>query len=223
MPVAGAQDAQNARMITVPQGTTVPLTLVGSIRNKMKPGDAVRARVAFPVTVDTQVAIPAGTYVQGTLTALHAQPKHGQPASVELHMTGLLFANGYAVPLDADNVQALMIEPETAPKQTVELADARDGAPGLGDGFGEGMGEGQNPPTLPPTPQVGPNPAVVGGAIAGSAAIALILALTLGHHHTANVDYIVFDSGWQFQMALQQPLTLDASKVTAAAAAAPAQ
>ncbi len=221
--MAGAQEAPKSSMITVPQGTTVPLTLVGPIRNKMKPGEAVRAKVAFPVTVGTQVAIPAGTYVQGTLTALDAQPKHGQPASVELHMTGLLFANGYAAPLDADNIQALMIEPEPGPEQTVELADARDGAPALGDGFGAGMGGGQNPPTLPPPPRLGPNPAVIGGAIAGSAAVALILALTLGRRHTANVDYIVFDSGWQFQMVLQQPLTLDANKVAAAAAAAPAQ
>lgn len=234
MPMARAQDvttqiapqagrAASLTTITVPQGTTVPLTLVGPIRNKMRPGDTVRAQVAFPITVGTQLAIPAGTYVQGTLTALHPQGKRGQPATVELHMTGLLFANGYAVPLDADNMQALAIEPEPGRQETVELADARDGAPVLGEGFGEGQFPSPPPPTLPPTPHVGPNPAIVIGAIAGGTALALVLALTLGRHNMANTDYVVFDSGWQFQMVLQQPLTLDASRVADAVSAAPAR
>ena len=49
--------------ITVAPGTAVPLTLLNPIRSRTtKPGDAIRAVVAFPVTVGTQVAIPAGTY-----------------------------------------------------------------------------------------------------------------------------------------------------------------
>ncbi len=221
MPMGRAQqDAQNlsapdagTETITVPQGTTIPLTLVAPIRNKMKPGEAMRARVAFPITVGTQVAIPAGTYVQGTLTALHPVGKRGQPASVELHMTGLLFASGYSVALDATNVRALMIEPEPGHQETVELADARDGAPVLGEGFGEG----QNPPTLPSLPHEGPNPAIIFGAVAGAAAVTLVLALTLGRRHITNADYVLFDSGWQFQMMLQQPLILDAGRIANAA------
>ncbi|HZB87193.1 MAG TPA: hypothetical protein VE291_00900 [Terracidiphilus sp.] len=221
MPCVLAQDAPGTSTgtITVPQGTNIPLTLVSPIRNRMKSGDAVRAQVAFPVTVGTQVAIPAGTYVQGTLIAVHPQGTAGKPASVELHLTGLLFANGYSVPVDATNTQALVIAPELEPQNLVELADARDGAPYLGEGFGEGQ---TTPPPLPPLPHEGPNPAVIGGAIAGGAAAFVVLAIVLRHHRRATADYVVFDSGWQFQMVLGQPLILDAGKV-AAAAAAPAR
>ena len=205
--------------VTVPQGTTIALTLVSSIRSKTtKPGDPVRAMVAFPVTVGTQLAIPAGTYVEGTINAVTARPPHGQAPEVQLHFTRLLFSNGYSAPLDADNTQALLVGPEFNPQPIAELADARDGAPILGEGFG---GPAQNPPTLPPLPREGPNPAVVAGATIGGTALLLVLGLVLGHRHMTNTDYILFDGGWQFQIALQQPLTLDASQVAAAALSTP--
>jgi len=39
------------------------------------------------------------------------------------------------------------------------------------------------------------------------------------HHRAANLDYVLFDSGWQFQIVLDQPLTIDASRISALAAA----
>lgn len=205
--------------VTVPQGTTIALTLVSSIRSKTtKPGDTVRAMVAFPVTVGTQLAIPAGTYVEGTVNAVNAHPQHSGTPSVQLHFTRLLFSNGYSAPLDASNTQAMLISPEFNPQPVAELADARDGAPMLGEGFG---GPAQNPPTMPPFPHVGPNPAVVVGATIGGTALLLVLAWVVGHRHMTNTDYVLFDGGWQFQIALQQPLTLDAGQVAAAAEASP--
>ncbi|MBT9331704.1 hypothetical protein [Paracidobacterium acidisoli] len=41
-------------------------------------------------------------------------------------------------------------------------------------------------------------------------------------HHYGNADYVLFDNGWQFQMALESPLSLDAARVADAAATAPA-
>src|ERR1700756_4979264 len=82
--------------IMVAEGTSNALTLLNPIRSKTtKPGDAVRAVVAFPVTVGTHVAIPAGTYAQGTVTAIASHGSHGQPPNVRIHFTSLLFANGY--------------------------------------------------------------------------------------------------------------------------------
>lgn len=221
IPPAGTPQIPNApsNSVTVPQGTTIALTLVNSIRSKTtKPGDTVRAMVAFPVTVGTQLAIPAGTYVEGTVNAVNAHPSHAHSPSVQLHFSRLLFANGYSVPLDAVNTQAILIAPEFLPQPIGELAGARDGAPALGEGFD---GSGQNPPTLPPLPHEGPNPAVVAGAAIGGTALFVVLAFVLGHRHAANTDYVLFDSGWQFQIALQQPLTLDASQVAAAASSTP--
>src|SRR5579864_7151413 len=122
--------------ITVAPGTTIALTLLNPIRSKTtKPGDAVRAVVAFPVTVGTHVAIPAGTYAQGTVTAIASHGSHGQPPNVRIHFSSLLFANGYLANLDAVNSDAMMILPGDAFQPTYEIADARGGAPFLGKNF----------------------------------------------------------------------------------------
>src|SRR5579864_7577674 len=146
--------------ITVAPGTTIALTLLNPIRSRTtKPGDAVRAVVAFPVTVGTQVAIPAGTYAQGTVTAVASHGSHGQPPRVTIHFTNLLFANGYLAALDAVNSDALMILPAGTSEPMYEIADARDGAPFLGKNFAAAGSQPPWPPvpTLPPLPQVGPS------------------------------------------------------------------
>lgn len=79
----------------MPQGTTIPLELVSLIKSKTsRPGDSVRGVVAFPVTVGTQVAIPAGTYVEGTINSINPGPPHGMGRSVKIHFTRLIFSNG---------------------------------------------------------------------------------------------------------------------------------
>jgi hypothetical protein len=136
---------------------------------------------------------------------------------VQIHFTRLLFANGYSAQLDGANTDARMTLPITDPRATYELAFAGDGAPFLGEGFGAA---GQ---TLPPLPRPGPNPAVVGGAIAGGFAAILIALLVAARHNVKNTDFLLFDNGWQFQMVLNSPLTLDAAKVAAVAAMPAAQ
>jgi hypothetical protein len=205
--------------IFVPQGTAVALTLISPIKSKStKPGDTVRAVVAFPVTVGNQLAIPAGTYVEGVVNSVSTKVTHTNSPSVKIHFTRLLFANAYSVPLDAMNTEAMRVDPSADhPQDSYEIAFAGDGAPYFGEGFA-----GQSEPTLPPLPSNGPNPAVITGAVLGGAAAFTILGFVLTHHHNAQLDYVVFDGGWQFQMILQQSLTLDASKVAAAAAVPPA-
>jgi hypothetical protein len=68
-------------------------------------------------------------------------------------------------------------------------------------------------PTLPPLPQVGPSKAAVIGASIGGMAAIMVVSLLVWHHRGGN--YLLFDSGWQFQMALATPLTLDLSRVNA--------
>jgi hypothetical protein len=202
--------------ITVPPATVVALKLISSIKSRStKPGDPVRAIVAFPLVVGTQVAIPAGTYVEGVVDKVNARPFGTTPATVELRFTRLLFANGYSAPLVAANTQANNVAPALFPRSTDLLADARDGAPYLGEGFGA---SGQNPPTLPPLPSNGPSPAVLAGIGIGATAGIVVLCLAISHHRAATADYVLFDTGWQFQMALEEPLTLDARQVSAAAA-----
>jgi hypothetical protein len=43
--------------------------------------------------------------------------------------------------------------------------------------------------------------------------------LVLAHHRGNSTDFVLFDAGWQFQMVLDSPVTLDPAQVAAAAAA----
>ena len=203
--------------ITVPEGSLVALRLVSTIKSKSThPGDPVRAIVAFPLALDARVAIPAGTYVEGVVDKVNAHPSGGAAATVQLRFTRLLFANGYSAPLVATNTEASVSMPNDTRIIDSELADARDGAPYLGDNFAM-PGQNPTPPPLPPLPSVGPSPGVVAGIGIGAGVGVLVLTLVIGHHRASSIDFVLFDSGWQFQMALQEPLTLDAAQVSAAA------
>jgi hypothetical protein len=149
--------------------------------------------------------------VEGVVNAVNGPGSRGQSPTVQLHFTRLLFANGYSAALDAMNTEAILLKPEPGvdARSTDLLADARDGEPYLDEDFGGAGQTNPQPPPLPPLPHNGPNPAVIGGAVAGGLAFLLVLGITLGHHRLTHADYVLFDSGWQFQIVLQQPLTLD--------------
>jgi hypothetical protein len=225
--VASAQ----ARSLTLQAGTSIPLTLINPVRSKSsKPGDAVRATVAFPVTAGTQVAIPAGTYAQGTIEAINPRAgSNGQPQlKIHIHFTQLLFANGYSVPLDAESTQAELAPPALAAPQS-ESAMISEPEPSEPDEVPTAtpqahlvrtsymMGQ-QQQPSLPPLPSNGPSPGVVAGIFVGATAGILAAIILAAHHRAANLDYVLFDSGWQFQIVLDQPLTIDASRIATLAA-----
>jgi type IV secretion system protein VirB10 len=202
--------------ITVPAGTAVPLTLMNAVKSKStKPGDTVRAVVAFPVTVGSRLAIPTGTFVEGTVTKVTARPLKNQAPTLTVHFTRLLFPNGYSVALNGENTQSQLL-PDGNRASTVEVAELTP-LPFPGAHFA--MGEGQQ--TLPPLPQVGPPMgAVIGGTLGGAAAITIGM-LVWAHHRANNYDFVVFDVGWQFQMVLDSPVTLDTALVASAAAMTP--
>lgn len=226
--IPSASQAQNQQpatvvpsgSIVVPPGTNIQLTLVSPIHSKTtKPGAPVRAVVAFPVAVGTQIAIPAGAYLEGVVDAI-IDP-HGPSPRVRLHFTRVLFSTGYSAPLDASNTDAMMIEAAPLIGQLTAdyLADARDGAPQLGNAFA--VSSAATSPTLPPLPPLpnnGPNVGALIGITAGVGAAGLVLTLVLAHHRLVSTDYVLFDEGWQFQIVLDQPLTLDAVQAARAAA-----
>jgi hypothetical protein len=87
-------------LIVVPAGTTVPLAITDAIMAKTaKPGENVYAQTAFPVTADRQMAIPAGTYVRGQIDTLKKPGIFSPHAEFEIHLTQIIFANGYTVNL----------------------------------------------------------------------------------------------------------------------------
>ena len=91
-------NAPGAATITVPAGTTVSLAITHAILTKTaKPGDDVYAETVFPVAVNNQMAIPPGTYVQGQIDRLTRPGIFSPHAQFQIHLTKLIFANGYTV------------------------------------------------------------------------------------------------------------------------------
>ena len=185
-----------------------------------KPGDTVRAVVAFPVTVGNQVAIPAGTFVEGQLISARAagtkakKGTSGRP--LQIHFTKLVYANGYTVPLDARDAEAsVMSAASGAADAAVQMpVGLHERGPDGGAAFIEGqVGEPFPPTRISPLPAVGPNPAVViGGALGGLALVGLISLLVV-KRHVKSTDAVLYNAGWQFSMALTSALRLDGAQV----------
>jgi type IV secretion system protein VirB10 len=185
--------------ITIPVGTRVSLTLVNPIKaNAAHVGDSVRAVTAFPVAADGQVAIPAGVFVEGVIDKVNKKDPSGHP-TVQFHFTRILFPNGSALPLDAASTEA---RAEIPSDSFGEAAPVRENGPSAAGAF-EFQ---QQPPPLPPLPK--PNYAPFIGAAVGGVAVAVIAGV-LGSRHR-NAGY-VYDVGWQFEMVLESPLTVDAT------------
>jgi hypothetical protein len=176
------------------------------------PGDSVRAMTAFPVTVGKQLAIPSGSYVEGVVDKII---KHGPTGhtGLQMHFTHIVFSNGYNVDLGGATAEAKNRATDANFPPSSGLATTS--AAGFAFGFQQ-----QQPPPLPPPPRIGPSVGEVAGIGIGVAAAVTVTAIILGHRHAGD---IVFDAGYQFEMVLQAPLTLDAGRVAAAVATPSAQ
>lgn len=93
-----AADSPQTAQIQIPAGTTVPLALTRALWMKTAgAGDAVYAETVFPVAVNNQIAIPAGTYAEGQIDSLTRPGIFSPHAQLQIHFTKLVFANGYTV------------------------------------------------------------------------------------------------------------------------------
>ena len=247
---APAQPAAAAPMLEVPAGTVIPLTLVNQIKSKStKVGDTIRAQVAFPIAAGMQVAIPAGTVVEGVVTSTNqtAQKKTKKktrlaqaastPPEVQIHFVRLVYANGYVVNLDATNTEASNHGPDGAVSAQFNEASLLPVAGAGshiafygGEGFTSSAKASQPPypyPPLPPLPPLpehhGPSPALMAGLFFGVPVVLGVVGILLARHGSRNSDSLLYDVGWQFQMTLSTPLAVDAAQATAAAAVVPAQ
>lgn len=200
--------------IVIPAGTHAALTLTNPMRAKAThPGDTVRAVTSFPVTVGKDVAIPAGTYVEGIVDRLIKRGPTGH-AGLEIHFTRMVFVNGYGVLLDDATAIARAGEPPLNLPSTSSLTSQSAAA------FAFGQQQPPPLPPLPPLPRVGPSIGEVTGITVGILAAGVVTAILLAHRHAGDV---VFDSGYQFEMVFQSPLELDAARVAAAVASSSAQ
>jgi hypothetical protein len=190
--------------ITVPAGTKVSLRLTAALgTNTAKPGDAVRAEVAFPVTASNAVAIPAGTYAEGVIDQVARRGRH---AGFLIHFTTLVYSNGYTVPLSAAtaDTRAALLRTVEPPPGTPSDPAAMPGA----------MALQTTTPTVTAPSMPGPSRGLMIGIGLGSAAAAVIAGIAFGHRGGT----LYLKTGSPFEMTLANPLSLDAAKVAAAVA-----
>lgn len=89
-----------ASALTVAAGTRVTLAMVRPVwTDKVKTGDPLYMEVVFPVTAGDRVALPAGTYVTGSVNSIVLPTRKTLRATIEARFTQIIFANGYTVPL----------------------------------------------------------------------------------------------------------------------------
>jgi hypothetical protein len=98
-PAAPAVESEKTTL-TIPAGTTIPLSLKQAISTKTaKDGDPVYAETAFPYVVNDRVVIPAGTYIQGRIERVQRGGHVKGRAEVLIHFTSMIYPNGYTVML----------------------------------------------------------------------------------------------------------------------------
>jgi hypothetical protein len=108
-----------AKKIAVAAGTQVPLIVVRPVRaNAVGVGNALFAQTVYPVSVGNTMAIPAGSYVQGTILSYTKPTKKDRRATFRICFTQVIFANGYVAPLasgaDGDDTMDVTVQVSTA-------------------------------------------------------------------------------------------------------------
>jgi type IV secretion system protein VirB10 len=97
-PKAAPEAPRSGDVWVVPNGTKIPVVLKHAISTKSaKSGDPIYAQTTFPVVINERVMIPAGTYVQGTISQVTRPGRIKGRAEVLFHFTTLIYPNGYTV------------------------------------------------------------------------------------------------------------------------------
>jgi hypothetical protein len=99
---AVAPGAPAVKQIMVPSGTHIPLVLHNAISTKSaRPGDPVYFETLYPIMIDGQVVIPAGSYVSGEVTESKRPGRVKGRGELAIKMTNMILPNAYQVNLNA--------------------------------------------------------------------------------------------------------------------------
>jgi hypothetical protein len=198
--------AVDPNAVTIPAGTKIPLSLKQAISTKnAREGDAVYAETAFPFVMNNRVVVPAGAFIQGTISRVE-RAGHGKGrAEILMHFTSMIYPSGYTVMLPgsvqntpgADNKSVKdsegTIQQDKDTGKKIEDA-AKGGTYGtIGGATAGGLATG------------GLNGARVGAGAGAAAGIAWAL-LKRG-------DDVKMEVGTSIEMEIQRAITVDASRI----------
>lgn len=121
--------ANSSDTLILPAGAKVELAVTAPLWTKTaKPGDSLYAQTSFPVTAGANIAIPAGTYVQGKIKAINGPTRKQNRAEIQVLFTTIIFSNGYTIVLpDRSATGTTAAEtPPTAARLTVQVSTQND-------------------------------------------------------------------------------------------------
>ncbi len=124
--------ATSSTSITIPAGTKVELIVTRPEQaQSAKDGDTVYAQTSFPVVAGGAMAIPAGTYVEGTIESVTRPTRKFDRAELQVLFTKIIFADGYTLVLPGGTSATLAqavptstngstsADPQSAPGETL--------------------------------------------------------------------------------------------------------
>jgi hypothetical protein len=195
----------DAKTMTIPAGTKVPLALKQAISTKSaKEGDPVYAETTFPFVVDNRIIIPAGTYVQGRISHVRRPGRVKGRAELLMHFTSMIYPSGYTVvlPGSVENMPGAANTSMRDSKGTIR----QDGEKGKDIG------------KVASTASTG---AIIGGVTnggkgaaigaAGGSAVGLAIALL------SRGSDVRLEPGTSVEMVIQREVTLDPNRIEKAA------
>ena len=200
-PAAAPPASASTNSYEIPAGTKVPVALKHAISTKSaREGDSIYAETTFPVVRNDRILIPAGTYVQGTISHVQRAGRIKGRAEVLIHFTTLIYPSGYTVMLPGSVENAPGVD-KTSMKGDEGTIRADSQA-------------GQKAGTIASTAATG----TVAGAIANGGKGALIGAAAGGAVGTAIAmltrnNEVKLDAGTTLEMVIQRPVPLDAARI----------
>lgn len=193
----------SATEIVIPAGTRIPIRLENTISTKAnREGDPIYARSTFPVVLEEKIIVPAGTYVQGKISAIKAAGRIKGRAEVLIHFTTLIYPTGYTVMLPGaiDNAPSVD-KAKVKDKEGTIQADGNKGktAATIAAPAAEGA--------LTGAVIHGGEGALIGGGIGGAVGTA-IAALSHGNE-------VKMGPGTTLEVVLQRDVPIDGSRIRA--------
>lgn len=187
--------------IIVPTGTHLPLMLRNGINTRTaKAGDSVYFETAYPIGVNSRMAIPMGTFVRGEITEAKRPGRIRGRGEFRIVLNQMTYVNGYTVDLRA------------SPRS---LEDARQGVTQEGKITGP-SGVGKDVSTLLLATAVGGPAGGYAGVLAGSPNRA---SLAIGHGAGAAAGLVLvllmrgpeaeLSRGMMMDVVFNRPLILD--------------
>jgi hypothetical protein len=215
--------------VTIPAGTQIALVLTQPVQSRrIRRGDDIYAQITSPVSAGNEVAIPPGTFVQGTVDKIERRDGRGE---LRLQSMSITFPDGYVAPVAGP---VILESPDG-----YALKDPGKGRlagmfilPAAGAGVGALIGNAvanKNPSTLTsslPPGCSGPPPGCLSSSVSVPAHPGMAIGIGTGVGAMAGmVASLVFlssthnfflDVGSPVEMTLQQPIILNQDEVAEA-------